>query len=83
MSGTCPGRGDPVPWEREIDEAQCGDNWKDARLGGLGTSPRTLTDSVLRPVLLLHFHLVPECQAAALTAGLSEAQRGFFGGWGR
>lgn len=70
-AGTWPGRGDPVPWEREIDEAQCGDNWRDARMGDLGTSPRTLGSrdgSVLRPGLS-HLYLVTEFQALALTTG--------------
>lgn len=31
---------------------------------------------MLRPALLLHLYLGPECQATALTAGLSEAQQG-------
>lgn len=62
-AGTWPGRGDPVPWEREIDEAQCGDNWKDARLGDLGTSPRTLTEP--RPALF-QLYLETESQALAL-----------------
>lgn len=82
-AGTWPGRGDPVPWEREIDEAQCGDNWKDARMGDLGTSPRTLGSrdgSVLRPGLS-HLYLVTEFQALALTTGpwgASQECWGFF-----
>lgn len=82
-AGTWPGRGDPVPWEREIDEVQCGDNWKDARMGDLGTSPRTLGSrdgSVLRPGLS-HLYLVTEFQALALTTGpwgASQECWGFF-----
>lgn len=59
------------PGKEKQTRPNVGDNWKDARLGDLGTSPRTLgswDSSVLRPGLS-HLYLVTECQAIALTAG--------------